>query len=185
MAVDITSPKQLMEFVAQQRKKLGTQLINWTDPKLHHVTLRFLGNTDKIEVERIVNALLSVAAHHAPMQIEVKGLGMFPNAKSPHVWWAGIEQMPQFENLAIEVNRELDRLGFEKPHGYFNPHLTLARIKKTATTGKSIAFPPPDTNKSWGSTTISAFILYQNIFTPTGPKYNCIYRFSLSASSLT
>ncbi len=92
-----------------------------------HLTLCFLGATERERIAEIEGALAAVAAREAPIELCVRGGGAFPGLARPRVIWAGVEERSgasgRLAALAAEVARALGR-EVEEP---FRAHLTLAR----------------------------------------------------------
>ena len=88
-----------------------------------HVTLKFLGETDKLE--SVLKELAGVGG--SPFPVEFRGYGFFPGPKNPRVFWAGIEAGPGLGELARKIDDAVATLGFERERGPYHPHLTLAR----------------------------------------------------------
>lgn len=140
-------------------------------PQNLHFTLQFLGEVSEGEVENIRQALKLVK--FSSFKINFKGLGTFPNIKSPRVIWIGTDQEGAniLSDLANKVENLLSPLGFtsDKP---FKSHLTVFRIKnKTDDISKELKkFELFD----FGSQEISDIKLKQSILTPKGPLYSNI-----------
>lgn len=92
-----------------------------------HLTLVFLGATERARIPEIEAALASVASRRSPFELRVRGGGAFPSLERPRVVWAGVEERAeasgQLALLAAEVARALGR----EPEEPFRAHLTLAR----------------------------------------------------------
>jgi 2'-5' RNA ligase len=115
----------------QLQRKLAAQPLRWARPEGIHLTLKFLGDTDPARIPDITDALSRAAAKHAPFELPVGGLGMFPNAKRPTVLWVGVhDEAHHLRRLAAGVDKALARLGWQREKRAFNGHLTLARVKK-------------------------------------------------------
>ena len=97
--------------------------VRWVGPETFHITLQFLGETKKFE--EIRRALKQVTA--GAVQLSFRGAGFFPNPKAPRVFWVGIESDQRLQALADSVATATHALGFEREHGPYTPHLTLAR----------------------------------------------------------
>ena len=59
-----------------------------------HITLKFIGEVSLETVEKIRLALGSLPAF-PPIALGFAGLGFFPSARRPRVFWAGVEADPQ------------------------------------------------------------------------------------------
>jgi 2'-5' RNA ligase len=136
-----------------------------------HFTLQFLGEISEDEVENIRQALRLIK--FSPFKIKFKGIGAFPNIKSPRVIWIGTDQDGAnfLKNLAGKVENLLSPLGFtsDKP---FKSHLTVFRIKNKA--GEISKELKKFEFADFGSQEISNIKLKQSILTPKGPLYSDI-----------
>jgi RNA 2',3'-cyclic 3'-phosphodiesterase len=152
--------------------------VRWVGPDTFHITLQFLGETRKLD--EILHALGSVKC--APVQIEFRGAGFFPNPKAPRVFWVGIEGDERLQKLATEVGYATKPLGFHRDPGPFTPHLTLARAgsgRPRPVSGERAApglrclhdevakLPSPE----FGTMTAHEFCLYESYLSPEGARY--------------
>lgn len=95
-----------------------------------HLTLNFLGDTDREKIEAVVDSLSRVAQAHDPFELELGGPGVFPDRGSPRVLWAGVEgELPELAALQKESEDALTTLGFVRDTRPFSPHLTLGRFR--------------------------------------------------------
>ena len=174
--------KQMREFAPDVR---------WVGPETFHVTLQFLGETEKLD--EIRGALQQVKGSGG--LDGVSRYGFFPNPKSPRVFWVGIESDEYLQTLAESIGAALKPLGFERDAGPFKPHLTLARAgsgRPKAVRGEQSApgllavrvklesLAPPE----FGRMTASEFCLYESKLSPKGAQYTKLARYSLSESAL-
>src|SRR5260370_20500949 len=97
----------------------------WVRPESLHITLKFIGETAPENVDQIKEALKAVAAN--AIEMNLRGSGFFPGAKSPRVFWLGIEAGPSLARLASSVVDRGPALGIAKEDHPFCPHPTLAR----------------------------------------------------------
>ncbi len=162
----------------------------WAKPESLHVTLKFIGEQPEPAVEQIKRALSGISA--SAIDIQFRGHGFFPTAKSARVFWVGMEAGPQLATLASALDEEMAALGIPKEERAFTPHLTLARgVGRSGSPrrGKEdgpnrvfelvqkrmAAFPAPE----FGSMTARKFFLYQSQLSPKGSKYTKLARFDL------
>src|SRR5260370_6699393 len=97
----------------------------WVRPESLHITLKFIGETAPENVDQIKEALKAVEAN--AIEMNIRGSGFFPGAKSPRVFWVSIEAGPSLAALASTVDDRVAALGIAKQDHPFSPHLTLAR----------------------------------------------------------
>lgn len=102
--------------------------IKWSPLDNLHITTKFIGEWPEARVPEIHQALRR-ARRRQPFEVELKGLGWFPNERSPRVLWLGVEGATELAALAAETENALVPLGIAKEAREFSPHLTLARIK--------------------------------------------------------
>ena len=84
----------------------------WAKPESLHVTLKFIGEQPEPAVEQIKQALSAIPA--SPVDIQFRGYGFFPTAKSARVFWIGIEAGPQLAALAAAIDEKMPSLGIPK-----------------------------------------------------------------------
>lgn len=110
-------------------------LIKWNPLDNLHITIKFIGEWPEARLEELHDALSSLLPRD-PLEIEVRGLGWFPNERSPRVLWAGIHGDERLLNLVRETEERLVGLGIKPEDRQFSPHLTLARIKNPVPLGQ-------------------------------------------------
>lgn len=94
---------------------------NFTRPENLHLTLVFIGETDRID--DIKTAVASV--RFDPFVITTGQLGCF-NGRS-RVLWMGIQGKEKVKALALRLRKALDERDIDHSHGPFQPHITLVR----------------------------------------------------------
>jgi RNA 2',3'-cyclic 3'-phosphodiesterase len=185
IAIDITPQirERLVVFMEQTRSSLPGA--RWVRPEGMHITLKFLGEITSDQKEQIEYALPAIKSQ--PFQIAIHGLGFFPNARSPRVFWTGIEAADALSTLAAAVDEALAPLGFQKEKQAYNPHLTLARFNpetKSSTLAASAKSLLERTRPDFGTMTANEFFLYQSKLSPRGATYSKLTRFALEDASI-
>lgn len=102
----------------------------WVKPEAMHLTLKFLGEVELLEMPAVCEAVTAAVADLPPFEIQVQGAGAFPTAARPRTVWLGVRR-GQEELIALHdaVERALSRLGFRQENRRFRPHLTLGRVR--------------------------------------------------------
>lgn len=103
--------------------------LKWSPAYNLHITARFIGEWPEARLDEL-NAALATVAPRPSIRIALRGLGWFPNAHRPRVFWAGVEAAPELGELARDINTALATLGLPHDERGLSPHLTLARIKQ-------------------------------------------------------
>ena len=94
---------------------------NYTQPENLHLTLAFIGETERVEeIKAAVDAV-----KFEPFVIRTGKMGCF-NGRS-RVVWLGIEGEDKVMAIAQQLRRNLDQRGIDYAKGKFSPHITLVR----------------------------------------------------------
>jgi 2'-5' RNA ligase len=144
----------------------------WVAEDRLHLTLKFLGEQPEALVEPLIAAMEEVASRHWPVQMQLRGLGAFPNLRRPRVIWIGIAPAPKLELLQHDVEERCAALGVEVEGKPFRPHLTIGRLRGTedgdavremANAARGIRFR--------ADALVSAIGLMHSTLTPAGARY--------------
>jgi 2'-5' RNA ligase len=101
----------------------------WVRASKLHLTLKFLGEADELRVADLIAAIDRVASSHRPFEMELAGVGAFPNFRRPRVVWLGVAGEPRLELLHHDVELAAAEVGYEVEGRPFRPHVTLARVR--------------------------------------------------------
>jgi 2'-5' RNA ligase len=184
IAIDIPDDVRVAIEEAQARLK-RTNLsvkISWTKLANLHLTLQFLGDVEKVVVDKLKPALRLVAAQHQPFELSVRGAGAFPDEKRPRVVWVGCDDTGnRLKALALAVQDATQPLGFLAERREFSAHLTLGRIK----------LPRPDAaltraidslkDTTFGTLRVGAIHLFESQLHPEGSIYTKLSSHALGA----
>lgn len=121
IATEVTAPLQV---VAPQ--------LTWVREAALHLTVKFLGEQPPEMVPKLVEALRVVSERNKVIQVEIRGVGAFPNFRRPRVVWIGVTPDPKLELLHHDVESACEAVGVPLDGRPFRPHLTLARVKPRA-----------------------------------------------------
>jgi RNA 2',3'-cyclic 3'-phosphodiesterase len=162
----------------------------WVRPESLHITLKFIGEQKPEQVEAISERLPRVEGR--AMDIRLGGHGFFPTAKSPRVFWIGIQAGPELAALASNIDTAVAELGIPREDRPFSPHLTLARGGGGSGSPKWRKGDRPNSafavlekrlaamgELDLGTMTAREFILYQSQLSPKGSKYTKLQHFPL------
>jgi 2'-5' RNA ligase len=129
VALDLTPT--VVEGISRfcERLRPATPDARWVRPEAIHVTLKFIGEVTGDRVADIRKALGAVHSD-APVELEIRGVGFFPDARRPRIFWAGINASPNLAEIAAQIESRLETLGIPRESREFRPHLTLARMEK-------------------------------------------------------
>jgi 2'-5' RNA ligase len=175
----------LREFIA--RLKPACRAAKWVRPQAMHVTLKFIGEVSTEKLESIRAALASMHST-APVEMQFRGLGFFPNERRPRVLWCGVEGSPNLAELAAAVDHALVLLGIAAESREFVPHLTLARFKADAAPRKDLETLVRAAGElksyDFGRTREVEFHLIESILKPAGAEYKRLESFPIVKATL-
>jgi 2'-5' RNA ligase len=179
IAIDIDEAVRQKLVVAQQELAATGAQLKLVEPVNIHVTMKFLGEVPEEKIEAIAAALRKAVVNTQPFNIDVRGIGVFPNLRYVRVIWAGVTDGRE-AIIAIQQNidRELGKLGF-RPERDFVPHLTLARVKTAKRKEHLVALIRKMENVEFGITSAQAIELKQSTLTSKGPIYSTLAHIEL------
>jgi 2'-5' RNA ligase len=148
----------------------------WVRPEGVHITLKFLGETGERKLDLLQPALETIQSPQ-PVEMYFRGLGFFPNEFHPQVVWCGVDASPNLVQLAKDVERTLESLGWEPEGRPFVPHLTLARFKSHDGLDKLVRAANNLKSYDFGHTFESEFHLFESMLKPSGAEYKKLATF--------
>lgn len=185
--IAIELPQPIQEAIEKQTSRLrqaaGDGLVRWIPPQNIHLTLKFLGNIAASHMDFLKQLLHQTADSHQPFDVQIGGIGSFPNSKLPRVLWAGVHAPADLASLQKNIEAGAARLGYEKEARPFSPHLTLGRVRQ--------GIDPRDLQKisaalngiqigNIGSARVDAVHLYKSELRPEGSLYTKLFSAPLS-----
>jgi 2'-5' RNA ligase len=151
------------------RISYGLSGVRWVEPDQMHLTLRFIGDTDYTQEASVRTALQEVS--FAPFEIEVRGVGQFPEQGPANVLWAGVEHSDSLEALAKDVDRALVARKLKPEKKPFEAHITLGRMRNPMRPEKLKKFYTQNEAFEIEPFKITEFSLYSSLLTPDGAIY--------------
>lgn len=162
-AIEI-EPNDRIRKILSEAGELGLRTV--AEDNLH-INLKFLGEVGEGQVEGIKKALDS-AKGFGGFEIELAGVGAFPNADFIRVVWIGVKS-DKVSALADLIDCELERLGFNKEKSY-TPHITLARVPKRVEGLKELLG-----ERDFGRQEVRKIHLMKSTLAPEGPRYDRVH----------
>lgn len=142
----------------------------WVKPSAWHVTIKFLGEVEPDEVERL-KPLLAPPIAVAPFEIAWRGIGTFPNNRHPRALWLGvISGAAQLAAIEAEISRRVSSAAVELDARALLPHLTLGRVKMA---GAGVDWPKllQACEVRNATSHVDKVSLYQSKLSQHGPHY--------------
>lgn len=125
-------PENIISHIRMVQKKIRTYgfKVGWVKPENIHLTLKFLGEISKQDIDTVVQSMAETAKLYSPLTFSAKGIGVFPTVKRPRILWIGLngDTYPLIQ-LQKDLEERLDSSGFPKEGRAFKAHLTLGRAR--------------------------------------------------------
>lgn len=125
-------PRELQAAFADEIDRLEKVIpgVAWMNPRRMHLTLRFLGWTNRERLSCLDPYLKAAAKACPPIDATVSGLGTFPPTavEKARVLWGGITLPRAAKTLQAACEKMAIECGFPPERRAFAPHLTLGRF---------------------------------------------------------
>lgn len=154
----------------------GLRGARWIPPENFHLTLAFIGETDRHGFKDVAMSLDALDAPAFAMRLT--GCGYFGDRK-PRAVWTGAEAGPALAMLQARVCTALRRAGFEIEKRKFSPHVTIAYLAG-ASRDDVARFCAGHGLFSAGPFPVTAFHLYESRLGAEGAHYEIAQTYSLS-----
>jgi 2'-5' RNA ligase len=185
-------PAGLAASVAAVQRELDRRLVDvkWVEPENLHLTLRFFGELEAAEIERVGEAVTEVTRAATPFTARMEGIGTFPGRGRPRVIWAGMSAGGErLVAMAEALEGAFIRAGLGRCDRPFTPHLTLGRVRdpRARSHGRrlEVRHPPQATiemhavvgETRFGPTDfeVREISVVQSRLSPRGPSYLDLY----------
>lgn len=158
--------------------------VRWVDPDHFHVTLKFLGEVRREEVDRVQEAVARAAEGNGPFEARVGGFGAFPTVRRPRVLWIGIEPSPSLRCVKQDLEWALADAGYERETRPFHPHVTLGRAADDRGAGAFRGLDDVAAAMDYsGSFPVRTLDLVSSRLGPEGPRYKVVSSSRLNADA--
>jgi 2'-5' RNA ligase len=175
---------ELSPEVLAQTRKLVDRLratdvrAKWVDTSNLHLTMKFLGDVDEMDLPVLCRALDDVGRSAAPFDAEAGGAGAFPNASSPRTLWMGVRRGAE-ELVALHdlVDASLAPHGYRPEERRFKPHLTVGRVRENPpeVIERLSAVLEEHRDYHGGLIDVSELVLFASDLRRDGPVYDALH----------
>ncbi len=182
-AIKIAPDEHFLSIYYHLLKQFEDERIKWVEPHNMHLTLKFFGETAEEKIPEIEDVLSNVAVANKPFQFSLKSIGVFGSSYRPRVIWLGINHDELIKNMARDLHKKLEIIGFTNDRQNFVPHLTIGRIKKELIHKRSFQQKIDRFKDAFiQDVDVNEVILFESILKPKGPVYKVMESFSLGIS---
>jgi RNA 2',3'-cyclic 3'-phosphodiesterase len=150
--------------------------LSWVREDKIHLTVKFLGEQPEELAAKVAEGMRSVGSRNRVIDVEIGGVGAFPNFRRPRVVWIGVTPDPKLELLHHDVESACESLGLPVDGKPFRPHLTLARVKPRAADPRALRdLASAAEDVGYGEEIVIAAIdLMESELTTSGSRYRVI-----------
>ena len=176
-AVDTSdeSRAKAADRIAAFKKEFPDVRASWVKPENLHVTLKFVGDADDDQIEKLSSLLANAFEGTRPFTV---ALGS-PSAFGKRVLSVAIEdETDSLSRINESLETACERVGFARETRSFKPHLTLARIRDERGTSDLIS-KHAETQIEPVEWQVRDIVLYESELRPTGSVYTKLKTFNL------
>lgn len=171
-------PKAVKQQLAELREPIRG--VRWQDRKQMHLTLKFIGETDR---ERVGELQANLERIQQPsFSITLEGFGYFPQQGHPKVLWAGIEENRTLLKVQKVIENRCSSLGYETESRPFHPHITIGRLKNVSKRDIR-TFINEYQQFRISEVPINEFVLYESKLGSEGAVYERVNTYKLTGSA--
>ncbi len=173
-------PADIRSELATLREEVRIDLprARWTRPEAWHLTLKFLGDTDRERVDELAAGLRPRLHGLGSVDVRLGGSGFFPSRNRPRVAWVG-GSAEGVESIVEVIDDVAANLGFARERRRWSLHLTQIRIRDRWPGGAVERF------LGWGENLLlepfncREVVLFSSDLRPDGAVYTAMERFTL------
>lgn len=172
--IAISLPEFVLQTIGQAQDTLrGSGLnIRWVRKEGIHLTLKFLGDINRDNVEKIKATMEQATNGFSSLTLMAEGIGVFPDFRRPRVIWVGISGDVQvLFDLQDDLESQLKTLGFPKEKRPFKGHLTMGRVKGRVDKTKFREALEGLRGFKTDAFTVQSVVLFQSTLRPQGAVY--------------
>ncbi len=104
--------------------------IKWVNPDNMHITMKFLGKTDRELLDKTNKELINRFKEFTNFKLQLSYNGYFPSKGKPRVLWTGMKEIPrQMKQVFYFLNSYFTKYSYDESGRKLSPHITQARIK--------------------------------------------------------
>lgn len=156
--------------------------IRWVEPENMHLTLKFLGEVNTLEIPDVCRAVEQAVAEVPGFSLDVAGVGAFPKIERPRTIWLGVTQgAEELAGLQKQIEKSLKKLGYPPDNRRFSPHLTVGRVKKAGPELDELSeLVKSLSDRAVGTSAVDEVTVFSSELTREGPVYQALSHASLA-----
>lgn len=144
-----------------------------------HITLKFCGERQSETVDMLLDNLKNIRPT-GPFDINIEGIGGFPDMLRPRVTWAGVRgDTESLFTIRNEVEKAALKASIPKENKKYTPHITIGRRNSDRTLPERILSLMESEALVTAPWTVREIILMRSDLSPMGPRYTPLGLFKI------
>lgn len=186
LPVDARLVEPLVALQCALDRRLPRRSVRWVRQAQLHLTLQFLGDVAAAEVPALIEQLREACRDGTRLQLELRGVGVFPHQRRPRVVWVGVAGDVAALTTLQERIATACAPYVERPESRaFAPHLTLGRVntqdpREARAVGEAVTAAGIGELGVWPAHSVK---LIRSQLRPQGPRYTELAAFALRPDS--
>ncbi|HQU85106.1 MAG TPA: RNA 2',3'-cyclic phosphodiesterase [Pyrinomonadaceae bacterium] len=181
ISVDINaeSRRKVADYIQKLKNDFKDVRVNWDKPEKLHLTLKFLGDADEIQLAEVQKIVAEIAEKQTKFTLSLSENGVFPHPRNAKVLWIGVEDKGgNLTKINESLEKECKPVGFESEQRNYHPHLTIARIKDACNSAELVK-KHLETQIEPREFEVSEIVIYESKLQPSGSIYKKIFNAKL------
>lgn len=174
--VALRPPRAIRASLAETMQ--GIAEARWQDDDQLHLTVRYIGAVERRVAEDIAIELGHVHANR--IEARIAGVGAFERRGRVDALWAGLAPQDALAALHRKIDHALVRLGLPPEGRAYLPHVTLARVARTADPAEIAAWRDAYASLASVAFRMEHLILYESTLARDGARYDTVARWPLA-----
>ena len=157
--------------------------VRWVEFEGLHLTLKFFGDIEELEVVEISRTAQRIAATHKPFDFVINGMGAFPDIERPRTVWAGVANGAEpLGSLQSDLVGAFSDMGYPSESRKYHPHVTIGRVRDKSGMQTLITELRSREDVSFGTVRAEKVIVYSSELRRSGPIYTPLATCPLSGA---
>lgn len=173
VAVDISDDarRKTADYIESLKREFPKLRVGWEKPEKLHLTMKFLGDTDENQLEKLKDICREIAAEIPRFDLQIARTGVFPSARNARVLWIDVkDEKGSLTKINRLLENECEQIGFAAEKRNFKPHLTIARLKEPRNSLELVEKHLEKDFEPVGMET-AEIVIYESRLRPTGSIY--------------
>lgn len=174
VAVEISehARAKVARYISDLKSEFSDVKVGWDKPEKLHLTLKFLGDTDEVQLEKLKEICAVISSEITNFKLQITKTGVFPSPRNARILWLGVEgDVEELQNIHSNLETECEKLGFKKEKRDYKPHLTIGRIREPQK-AKDLALTHLENEFEPVELEVSELVIIESKLQPSGSIYS-------------